>query len=787
MPDAEIGSTESLVAIKEIRNNIVFLKNGGMRKVIMATGVNMDLKSEDEQQSVISSFQNLLNSLDFPVQFTVHSRKLAIQEYLNQMAIKKESEENELIRTQFEEYISFIQDFVSQNSIVEKSFFITVPYDPGVVMPVPAAKNSKKTAKEIALSVEEMLQYTEKMNFRTEQVLNNLRQIGLRAVALQNGELKELYRNFYNPKTTEKEPVPEETPIASQRVEIFPDYLKINDKFIKTLFVLNYPRYLASGWLESMINLPELLDISIHITPIDTGIALKNLTKKSAHIGAEISEREEKGLVRDPALETALMDTENLRDTLQQTREKLFSVSLYVAFYADSLSDLKKMDFRLTAMFERALVTVKTPLFEQMKCLSSVIPTGREEFDVSSTMNTSPTSAFFPFISPDLTSDEGIMYGVNLHNNTLVIFDRFNLENHNSVIFAKSGSGKSYAAKLELIRSVMMGSDVIIIDPENEYKTLSDALGGTTFKISLTSKDSINPFDIPVVPEGEEITEVLQSHMASLTGLIKLMIGVITPSEEGVLDRAVNETYASRDIVPGKDFTDVEPPLLEDLENILRNMDGGKDLADRLYRFTKGSYAGFSNRPTNIDLSNRVIVFSIRDLEEELRPTAMYIILNFVWNIVRSKLKKRILVVDEAWLMMKYADSAAFLFNLVRRARKYYLGITTITQDVEDFLSSPYGRPVITNSSLQLLLKQSPATIDGVGKAFNLTEVEKNYLVEAAVGQGLVLVGQKHVALQIVASPFEHEIITTNPEELLSRRGADDESLPEDISEELAE
>ncbi|MDD4930780.1 MAG: ATP-binding protein [Candidatus Colwellbacteria bacterium] len=770
MRDADIGSTENLVAVKEIRNNTVFLKNGGMRRVIMATGINMDLKSEEDQQAVISSFQNLLNSLDFPIQFSIHSRKMAIKEYLSQMAAKKELEKNDLIRMQFEEYIAFIEDFVSQNSIVEKSFFITVPFDPINLSPI--GKKSDNTNDQ---SVEDLLQYTDKMNFRADQILNGLRQIGLRAIVLNEGELKELYRNFYNPKTTEKEPMPEESPIAPGRVEIDPDHLKINEKFVKSMFVLNYPRYLASSWLMPIINLPELIDISIHVSPIDTGIALKNLMRKSAHIGAEISEREEKGLVRDPALETALMDTENLRDTLQQTREKLFSLSLYMSIYADTLDELKKIEFRISSMFERALVTVKSPLFEQAKCFSSVIPICSNEFDVSSAMNTSPASAFFPFISPDLTSDEGIMYGVNLHNNTLVIFDRFSLENHNSVIFAKSGSGKSYAAKLELLRSVMMGTDVVIIDPENEYKSLADALGGTTFKISLTSKDSINPFDIPVVPEDEEDAEVLQSHIANLTGLIKLMIGVITPAEEGVLDRAINETYGSRDIAPGKDFKDAEPPLLEDLEIILRNMDGGKDMADRLYRFTKGSYSGFTNRATNIDLKNRVIVFSVRDLEEELRPIAMYIILNFVWNIVRSKLKRRILVVDEAWLMMKYPDSASFLFNLVRRARKYYLGITTITQDVEDFLNSPYGRPVITNSSLQLLLKQSPATIDTVGKAFNLTEIEKNYLVEATVGQGLVLLGQKHVAMQIVSSGFEHEIITTNPEEIIAKRNIAEE------------
>jgi type IV secretory pathway VirB4 component len=770
MPTSDpIGSTETIVDIKDIRNNTVFLKNGGMRKVIMVAGINLDLKSDEEQNSVMSSFQNLLNSLDFSVQFSIHSRRLAIREYLENMKSKMASEENPLIKGQFSEYIAFVENLVSQNAIVEKSFFVTVPFDSITLSNF--GKRKKEEEERVAnMSVEDLMQYAEKLNFRTEQVLQGLRQVGLRAVVLNDPELKELCRNFYNPKTTEKESVPENTPLASKNIEIKPNYIKVNDKFAKSFFVSNYPRYLAASWLDPIINLPELMDISIHVSPIDTGIALKNLMKKTAYLSAAITEREEKGLVRDPGLETALVDTESLRDTLQQTRERLFSISLYYTIYADSVDDIQKIDYQISSTFERSLVTVKSPMFEQVKLWQSVGPFAQNDMDVTFAMNTGPASAFFPFISPDLTSDEGILYGLNLHNNTLVIFDRFDLENHNSVIFAKSGSGKSYAAKLELLRSIMTGTDVLIIDPENEYQALAEAVGGAVFKISLTSKDSINPFDIPIVPEGEDESEILQSHIAGLTGLVKLMVGEVTPGEEGILDRAINETYAARDISPGRDFKGIEPPLLEDLEDILRNMEGGKSLADRLYRFTKGSYAGFTNRKTNVDVRNKVIVFSIRDLEEELRPIAMYIILNYVWNIVRSELKRRIMVVDEAWLMMKYNDSAAFLFNLVRRARKYYLGITTITQDVDDFLSSPYGRPVITNSALQLLLKQSPATIDTVAKAFNLTDVEKNYLIEVNVGQGLMLMGQKHVAVQIIASGFEHNIITTNPEELLAKR-----------------
>lgn len=767
------GSTEIFVAVDKIKNGIIYLKGGGLRKVIMTTGINLDLQSEDDQNGVFVGFQNLINSLEFSIQMNVHSRRLAIQDYLDNMHAREQEETDPFIKSQLHEYTSFITDFVAENAIVEKSFFIAVPIDYiqfSQLSPFSktAAKDANKNDKEP--DGEELASYLEKLNFRTEQILGGLRALNLRAVILNDDELIEYCRNFYNPKTVEKGFVPSDTPIAPQSLEVSSDHLKINGKYAKSFYILDYPRYLSAGWLEPIINLPELFDISLYIKPVDTTIALKNLSRKVTSVTAQMMEREEKGLIRDPELETALKDTEELRDTLQQTREKLFSVGLYFTIYADTPEGLRSLEYRITTIFDRALVTVKPPLFEQIEALSTVIPLVKDAMDVGVTMNTSPASSFFPFISPDLTSDEGILYGVNLHNNTLIIFDRFKLENHNSVIFAKSGSGKSYTAKLELLRTMMIGSDVLIIDPENEYQTLAEAMDGSIFKISLSSKDNINPFDIPPIPEGEDVSEILQSHVANLSGLIKIMVGAMTPSEEGILDRAINETYASRDIVPGKDISSKEPPLLEDLEVILKSMEGGKDLADRLYRFTKGSYAGFANRKTNIDVKNRVVVFSIRDLEEELRPVAMYMILNFVWNIVRSALKKRILVVDEAWIMMKYPDSASFLFNLVRRARKYYLGITTITQDVEDFLNSPYGRPVITNSSLQILLKQSSATIDTVGKAFNLTAVEKDFLINASVGQGLILVGQKHVAAQIISSPFENQIITTNPEEILAMR-----------------
>ena len=556
--------------------------------------------------------------------------------------------------------------------------------------------------------------------------------------------------------------------VAPAAIQVSQSSVKIGDKFSKTFFVFSYPRYLSSGWFSPLINLSKLFDVSIFVHPVDTAFALRSLRRRAAQVEAEITDRQDKGFVRDPMLETAFNDIESLRDNLQQAQERLFDVSVYITVYADSLEKIKDLEDQIVNMFESKLVYVKPAVFQQMDGFISTLPLGQDKLGIHNPLNSGPVSSFFPFVSMDLTSESGVLYGINLHNNGLVIFDRFSLENANQVVFAKAGSGKSYATKLEILRSLMMGTDVLVIDPENEYKNLCDTVGGTYFKISLTSDQHINPFDIPIVPQGEDPADVFKSHILTLTGLIKIMLGDLSVEEESLLDRALTETYASYDITPeNPNFLTMEPPLLSDLETVLRNMEGGKMIAERLYKFTQGSYAGFVNQRTNIDIKNRLVVFSIRDLEEELRPIAMYVVLNFIWNLVRSQLKRRILVIDEAWIMMKYQDGAAFLYGLAKRGRKYYLGLTTITQDVEDFMNSPYGKPIVTNSSLQLLLKQSPATIDIMAKTFALTEAEKNLLLEAAVGQGLFFAGLRHVAMQVVASYFEDKIVTTKPQQLL--------------------
>ena len=560
--------------------------------------------------------------------------------------------------------------------------------------------------------------------------------------------------------------------IAPASVKIQTGYLEMGGRLAKSFFVFSYPRYLSAAWLSSAINLDVPMDISIHVHPVDTGIVLKQLRRKVTEIQSELIEKEDKGLVRDPELETGFQDLESLRDRLQTAQEKMFKFGLYITVYGETQEELRKIETTLRSIFESRLIYIKPALYQQKEGFNSCLPYGKDLIGVHTSMNTEPLSSTFPFVSFDLSSNEGVLYGINRHNNSLILFDRFSLENANEVLFAKSGSGKSYAVKLEVLRQLMTGTDVIVLDPENEYKALSNAVGGSFFNISLGSENHINPFDLATPRENEKPEDVVRSNIINRVGLMRIMLGGLSAEEDAVTDRAISETYAAKDIRVDSDPSTwtANIPLMEDLEQVLGTMEGAESLVRRLRKYTKGTYSNFFNQKTNIALDNKLIAFGIRDMEEGLRPIAMYIIMRYIWNKVRSELKKRILVIDEAWWIMQSEDGASFLYGIAKRARKYYLGVTTITQDVGDFMKSQYGRPIITNSSIQILMKQSPATIDLVKKSFNLTSQEKNLLLETEVGEGIFFAGQKHVAIKVVASPAEHEIITTSPEELLRRK-----------------
>jgi type IV secretory pathway VirB4 component len=555
--------------------------------------------------------------------------------------------------------------------------------------------------------------------------------------------------------------------IAPSALKISPKEMNLGEKIGRTLFVISYPRFLDENWFAPIINLDKVFNVSIFIHPVDTAKILRHFQKKVAEVQSQIQIRERKGLVRDPQLDTAYQDLEALRDQLMQAQEHLFDVGVYINIFADNENELDKLESEIKSILESKLVYVKPALFQQEQGFKSVIPIADDSLAVHSKLNSSPLSSLFPFVSFDLTSDKGILYGINRHNSSLVLFDRFSLNNYNSVTFAVAGSGKSYCTKLEILRTLMFDTDVIVIDPEKEYEYMAEATGGKYFNISLNSEHHINPFDLPIPREDEAASDVLRSNIVNLVGLFRIMLGGLTQEEDAIIDRAITETYALKDITADSNFKNVEPPLLSDFELVLAGMEGTDSLVQRLTKYTKGTWAGFINRPSNVDINKRFVVFSLRDMEDELKPVAMYIVTHYIWNAIRKNLKKRLLVIDEAWWMMKSEDTASFLFGLAKRGRKYFLGLSTITQDVDDFLRSPYGLPIVTNSSIQILLKQSPAVIDNIQKTFNLTDEEKYLLLESDVGEGIFFVGLKHVAIKIVGSYTEDQIITTNPAQIL--------------------
>ncbi len=571
--------------------------------------------------------------------------------------------------------------------------------------------------------------------------------------------------------------------IAPSSLEIHASYFRLGTKYGRTLYVYGYPRELYTGWLSGLINVDEVLDVSMFVYPVESQIVLTNLRKKVTQLEASMAINADKGRTRDPGLEAALQDAEELRDQLQVGSERFFRFGLYITLYADSLEELSFVQRKIETMFGQQLVFSKVASSQQEQGLNSTLPQMTDQLQIRRNMNTGAISTSFPFTSADLSDGKGILYGINMHNNGLVIFDRYTLENANMVVFAKSGAGKSYSVKLEALRSMMTGADILIIDPENEYQRLSDAVGGSYIRLSLNSDTRINPFDLPRVIDTEEADDALRANLVTLHGLFRLMLGGtqatatgqimsgLTAAEEADLDQALIDTYARAGITSDPLTHNSSPPTIADLYDTLLHMGGtGPSLAQRLRKFTSGTFAGIFSQQSNIDINNSMVVFNIRDLEDELRPIAMYIVLSHIWNITRTVQHKRMLIVDEAWQLMKYDDSANFLFSLAKRARKYHLGLTTITQDVEDFMGSKMGRAIVANSSMQLLLKQSSSAVDVLADVFKLTEEERKRLANFPVGQGLFFAGQNHVHIQIVASPTEDSLITTNPTDMLRQQ-----------------
>lgn len=571
--------------------------------------------------------------------------------------------------------------------------------------------------------------------------------------------------------------------IAPSSLAFENSFFHIGTRFARTFYVYGYPRQIFTGWLSSMVNMDEVMDMSIYVYPVESQVVLENLRKKVTQLEAGLQIDAEKGRTRDPGKQAAILDAEEMRDKLQVGEERFFRFGLYFTVYGGSMDELEFVTHKIESVLGQQLVYSKVATSQQEQAFSSTVPQFTDQLQIRRNMNTGAISTSFPFTSADLSQDNGILYGINMHNSGLVLFDRFSLENGNSVVFAKSGAGKSFAVKLEALRSLMFGTEIFIIDPENEYQRMAEAVGGAYVRLSLNSATRINPFDLPKVVDAEEADNALRSNIITLHGLLRLMMGgaqaqmvaggnvaampVLSPVEESDLDAALIETYAKAGITNDPLTHNSPPPTIVDLYDVLLHMGStGPQLAQRLRKYTTGTFAGIFSQQSNTDINNTMVVFNIRDLEDELRPVAMYIVLNYIWNKTKSDQRRRILIIDEAWQLMKYEDSANFMFSLAKRARKYNLGITTISQDVEDFMGSRMGRAIVANASMQLLLKQSSSAVDVLAEVFKLTSEERKRLSQFPVGQGLFFAGQSHVHIQITSSPTEMGLITTNPDQV---------------------
>lgn len=558
--------------------------------------------------------------------------------------------------------------------------------------------------------------------------------------------------------------------IAPAEIEVDFRHLRVSSNFYRSYFVSGYPRFVNPNWLESLVSFDRSLFISMFIYPSESRGVLDDLKHRIAEMEATIQTDIERGRAIDPAVQLALDDAHGLQDQLVKGVERFFQFSLYISVPASTLDDLNSTSKLVESTLASLSISAKPTTLEMEQGFESSLPLGQDALMLTHNMDTTSLATTFPFTSSELTANEGIMYGINQHNDSLILFNRFSLENANSVVFAKSGAGKSYCVKLEALRSLMFGTEVLIIDPEKEYEPLCAAVGGEYINFSANSPVKINPFDMSAdVVEGQS---ALSHKLLSLTTFLKLVMGELNPIEAAILDRALKMTYQLKGITDDPTTQTKTPPLMEDLYKVLVGMEehDAAMLAARLERFIKGSLSGIFSSPSNIDLSNSFTVFSVRELEDTLRPLAMYMILDFIWSKVKSSLKKRLLIVDEAWYMMRNPDSANFLVDIAKRSRKYYLGLTTITQDVEDFLGGDHGKEIISNSSIQILLKQAAASIEKIGQVFNLSEGEKRLLMSSGIGEGLFFAGNTHVAMKVIASPEEHRLITSNPKEVLEMR-----------------
>lgn len=764
------ATTQKFTEIEDIIDNVVFLFFGNACLVIEVTAANFPLLSTDEKLAKIYSYVALLNSLSFPIQILIQSKKIDISSYLKLLSLEATKTQNQLLANKIKLYGEYVESLVKINSVLDKKFYIIIPYSSLEEGAIKAAGNIKKGLAQKQIRFESA---SVSLKLKAASLHAQLARLNLHAKTLNKDELIKLFYSIYSGNSAEinQQAINIQAPvvdlIAPSSCEVDFNYIRVGEKFYKTFFVVSYPRFASSNWLSVLIDFSHSLNISMFIYPTLSSDILSDLKRKIAEMEATIASQSEKGKIIDPTVQAALEDGLNLQEELARGIERFFQFSLYITISGDSLTDIADAAKRLESTLSSILIITKTATLQMEDGFKSTIPIGQDRLFITHNMDTTSLASTFPFSSATLTQDKGIMYGINQQNGSLIVFDRYSLENANEVVLGTSGSGKSYLIKLESMRQFMFGTEVIIIDPEGEYETLAKSLGGEFVSFTPVSPIKINPFDLSgIYTEGEN---ELGLKILSLHALLKIVLGQLDPAHDAILDRALMEVYRQKGVTIDPETQKKQPPLMEDLYRVLLGMEDeiSRDLTLRLEKFIKGSLSGIFNQQSNFDIKNPFTVFSIKGLEEDLRSISIHIILDFVWTKIRKTQKKRLLIIDEAWYIMKYEDSASFVYGIAKRARKYLLALTTATQDAEDFLATDYGKAVLSNSSIQVLLKQNPTAIDNIAKIFYLSTQEKELLLSANIGEGLFFAGLNHVATKVVAAPFENSIITSSPQELI--------------------
>ncbi len=741
-----------IVDVKKVDDIIELSKN--KLAILEVIPMNFMLKTNEEQESILLSFEKFLNSLDFPIQIHITSNPIHLGEHFT-YTHKQVKKQGEQYKPLLDSYCQFIRQSIQTNNIQNRNFYIIIPEKDTLSMQI---RICQEGIDKLGLKVRKLTK-EDTVTFFHSYIAHNKKK------ELKKEQTNDVAHFLYAP----------------EKIKFMPDHFKVNDLFCKVIQVTGYPHSVEMGFLDKIISSGEKYDISVHIEPFPIEHTMIQLNRELQKQQSDLYADSKKGII-NPSLDIKFKSTKKVLEDLQKGKQKLFNVSLYIMCKGKSLQEVNLLAKKVKAGLDGLMIQSKTPLFEMMAAYESMLPLGKNKLNAKRNIHTKGLSAFFPFSSPFLDIDtDGVLLGLN-KNKIPYIKNIFHLANANGVILATSGSGKSYFTKLLISRQFMNGCDVIIIDPQGEYLAITEQYKGETITISKDSKTIINPLDLM----GHEYLE----KRLSLIDLFGIMFGDINELQKSILDRAIDMTYEDKGI--DRDNYDAsEPPILSDLyamlEKLMKSVPKQEEvtyraLLNRLHMYTSKGVFGFLDRQTRINFDNKFVCFNIGNMPKQVKPVVMYLVLDHVYMKMKESSNRKLLVIDEAWSMLQTAEESSYVFEIVKTCRKYNLGLLMITQDVADLVGSKAGHAVLANTSYTFLLRQKPAVISNVARTFNLSQNERDFLVSASLGNGILILENEHQELEVIASPEEHKLITTNPDEMIKL--SEKKEPPKDTSKE---